>query len=100
MSSEIGKAGLLKATLEMIREKRSGTQPELFQVAIFALNRMCLLGKSSAILRVGVGNWLQKHQLSIATCKLAVRSDSDIILGVACRNQCDTVPQTVWGRSV
>jgi hypothetical protein len=79
MSSEIGKAGLLKATLEMIREKRSGSQPELFQVAIFALSRMCLLGEC-------VVQSAAKRVASVMTAPGPVY----------CRTERHLVPQTLW----
>ena len=44
-SSELGKAGLVKATIDMIREKKSGKQGELLQMLLFTLNRMCLQRK-------------------------------------------------------
>jgi hypothetical protein len=44
LALELGKVGLIQLTLELLREKKSGKQPEILQLLLFFLCRMCLVG--------------------------------------------------------
>lgn len=43
LSTELGKAGLIKVTIEQIREKKAGVHGELLQMLLFTLNRLCIV---------------------------------------------------------
>jgi hypothetical protein len=44
LALEMGKVGILKLTLELIFEKRSGKFPELLQLMLFLVCKLCLVG--------------------------------------------------------
>ncbi len=44
LAAELGKMGLVKVNIDMLREKKSGQQGELLQVLLFTLSKLCRVG--------------------------------------------------------